>query len=576
MQFMPASWQTYGVDGNQDGARDPYNPVDAIFATARYLRAAGADRDLGRAVYAYNHAEWYVDAVLTRARVIGGLPANLVGSLTGLTQGRFPVDARARYAGAVAPRQERVARGTNAARPVESQAGRRGIRVSSRRGAAVVATNDGRILRVGRSARLGNFVQLQDVYGNTYTYGNLAKIERRYPSPEPQQVSRREIRRELALPKPDAAPDQPASVTARPAAREHRVVPRTPRPAAADRSRPADRAGKEGVVGKQRLFANPGRPRARRAGGEQQIFQRRASGGYKAYLQRLFGDRTGLEFKRLRPGARVAAGTILGRLGTRSASARADLLFEVRPAGRGAPRIDPKPILDGWRLLESSDVYRAGARTPFSGPGGGAPSIGQVLLMSKETLGRRVLANPRIELYACGRRDIESGQIDRRVLATLEYLAASGLRPTVSSLKCGHGRLTASGNISEHSSGNGVDIAAINGIPIQGHQGQGSITELAIQRLLTLQGTLKPHQIISLMRIDGADNTHAMGDHDDHIHVGWEPLFGTNSKTARQVNAILKPSQWLRLIDRLDAIDNPTVRRRPSRDAIDSGGRDGG
>ena len=251
-----------GQTGNQDGVRDPYNPVDAIFAAARYLRAAGADRDLGRAVFAYNHADWYVDAVLTRARVIGGLPANLVGSLTGLTQGRFPVDAQARYAGAVAPRGQRVARGTNPARPVESQAGRRGIRVSSRRGAAVVATNDGRILRVGVSARLGRFVQLQDVYGNTYTYGNLAKIEPSYPSPEPQQVSRREIRRELALPKPDAAPDQPASVTARPAGRVQRAASRAPRAAATDRARPTDRAGKEGAIAKQRLFANPERPRA--------------------------------------------------------------------------------------------------------------------------------------------------------------------------------------------------------------------------------------------------------------------------------------------------------------------------
>ena len=46
MQFMPATWETYGVDANQDGLKDPYNPVDAIFAAARYLRAAGADTDL--------------------------------------------------------------------------------------------------------------------------------------------------------------------------------------------------------------------------------------------------------------------------------------------------------------------------------------------------------------------------------------------------------------------------------------------------------------------------------------------------------------------------------------------------
>ena len=50
--------------------------------------------------------------------------------------------------------------------------------------------------------------------------------------------------------------------------------------------------------------------------------------------------------------------------------------------------------------------------------------------------------------------------------------------PTVTSLRCGHGYLTASGNVSEHSSGDAVDIAEINGIPILGHQGKGSITDI--------------------------------------------------------------------------------------------------
>ena len=156
------------------------------------------------------------------------------------------------------------------------------------------------------------------------------------------------------------------------------------------------------------------------------------------------------------------------------------------------------------------------------------------------------------------------------MLATLEFLAASGFKPTVTSLKCGHSFLTASGNVSHHSSGNAVDIAAINGIPIMGNQGAGSIAELTIQRLMTLQGTLAPTQIISLMTFDGADNTFAMADHADHIHVGWRALYGTNSKMAKQINAILKPKQWIKLIDRLGEIDNPTVRRAPSRFSLDA------
>ena len=90
---------------------------------------------------------------------------------------------------------------------------------------------------------------------------------------------------------------------------------------------------------------------------------------------------------------------------------------------------------------------------------GDSVSVGQVLLSPKRLLERRVLSDDRIEIYDCGRDDAgTSGQVDRRVLATLEYLAESGMRPTVTSLKCGHGFYKKSGNVSEHSSGNAVDM----------------------------------------------------------------------------------------------------------------------
>jgi hypothetical protein len=566
MQFLPSTWRLYGVDANGDTVKDPYNPVDAIFAAARYLRAAGADTDIRRAVFAYNHANWYVDSVLLRAQVIGGLPSNLVGSLTGLTQGRFPVQAKATYAGQLKQRGKRVREG-NAAMVVEPT-GRRGIKIFSRKGAPVVAVNDGRILAVGENARLGRYVKLQDVYGNTYTYGHLDRVAQRYPAPKPQRVTEEEAKRELQLPTRDAAPAEPASATDQPAAK-------APKRKLADRAAPESRKvpEKAPAASKERLFANPARPNAAAAGGAQQEFERTGVidgvETFEGYYERVLGlDRKDVQLKRLRPGARVVAGTILGRLG--KLDRRAPFLqFEVRPAGQGAPRIDPKPILDGWKLLESTAIYRANGKNPFFGADAANPSIGQILLMSKEALAQRVLNNPQIDLYECGRRDVRAGQIDRRVLATLEFLAASGLRPTVTSLKCGHSYLTASGNVSEHSTGTAVDIAAVNGITITpSMQGKGSITELTIQRLLTLQGTMKPHQIISLMKFEGTDNTFAMGDHGDHIHVGFRPLYGTNSKAARQVNAILKPKQWIKLIDRLGEIDNPTVRRTPSKYAL--------
>jgi murein DD-endopeptidase MepM/ murein hydrolase activator NlpD len=558
MQFMPATWEQYGTDANKDGVRDPFNPVDAIFAAARYLRAAGADQDLRKAIFAYNHADWYVDSVLMRARLIGGLPSNFVGSLTGLTQARFPVYAKARYAGDLDEKKlsKKVKKGQNAAMPVESATGRRGIKIFSRAGAPVIAVNDGKIVRVGKTKRLGNYVQLQDVYGNVFTYARLAKVSATYPSPRPRRVSAREIAKQLDLPRKDAAPKTAATGGSNkaPAGGKQRLSAKASTTAEVA---PAD--------SKSRLFAHPTRPAARAAGGELQL----AEADYRPIAgSPLKLSRRDYQAKPLKKGARVIAGTILGRIGRTSARMAPHVLFEIRPAGRGAPRIDPKPILDGWKLLESTEIYRAANRNPFFGPDAETPSVGQILLMSKEALMRHVLANPRIEIYECGRRDIRIGNIDRRVLATLEFLAASGLKPAVSSLNCGHGFYTASGNVSAHSSGNAVDIAAINGIPIIGHQGPGSITEVAVQRLLTLQGTMRPDQIITLMKFEGADNTLAMGDHDDHIHVGWRPLYGTNSKAAKQVNAILKPKQWIKLIDRLKEIQNPEVAPEPSRYAL--------
>ena len=93
MQFLPSSWATYGVDANGDGYKDPYNPADAIFAAARYLRAAGAAGNLRGAIYAYNHSQAYVESVLLRAKLLGGTPSELLGAITGLTEARFPVHA---------------------------------------------------------------------------------------------------------------------------------------------------------------------------------------------------------------------------------------------------------------------------------------------------------------------------------------------------------------------------------------------------------------------------------------------------------------------------------------------------
>ncbi len=71
MQFMPSTWLRWGSDATGDGVADPWNPEDAIFSAARYLAAAGGRTDISRGVFAYNHAQWYVDEVLDLARLYG-------------------------------------------------------------------------------------------------------------------------------------------------------------------------------------------------------------------------------------------------------------------------------------------------------------------------------------------------------------------------------------------------------------------------------------------------------------------------------------------------------------------------
>ena len=69
------------------------------------------------------------------------------------------------------------------------------------------------------------------------------------------------------------------------------------------------------------------------------------------------------------------------------------------------------------------------------------------------------------------------------------------------------------------------------------------------------------------MQYAGTDNTYAMGDHDDHIHVGFQPRSQDGKGGAREA-AVLRAGQWKKLVGRLDSIENPAVPVNPSRYSI--------
>ena len=71
MQFLPSTWRIWGTDGfGRAGPPDIMNPLDAVPAAARMLCADGAASGgaaLSAAIFAYNHATWYVNEVLALA-----------------------------------------------------------------------------------------------------------------------------------------------------------------------------------------------------------------------------------------------------------------------------------------------------------------------------------------------------------------------------------------------------------------------------------------------------------------------------------------------------------------------------
>jgi hypothetical protein len=74
MQFLPATWTRWGVDADGDHKADIMDPYDTVYSAARYLCWFGAGHggaDLKRAVFAYNHAQWYVTEVIALARLYG-------------------------------------------------------------------------------------------------------------------------------------------------------------------------------------------------------------------------------------------------------------------------------------------------------------------------------------------------------------------------------------------------------------------------------------------------------------------------------------------------------------------------
>jgi hypothetical protein len=517
MQFLPGTWGQYGVDVNRSGFEDPYNPADAIFAAARYLQAAGGDTDIRAAVFAYNHSQSYVNSVLLRARLLGGTPPALLGAITGLTEARFPVYAAAHYSDGF-PTTEGPSPRTVPA-----------TTIYSRDGASAIAVQDGRIVAIGEGGPLGRSISLRDAYGNTYTYAELGTLATVYP----------------VLEAVESGPSSPSSPSSRPPA----LLPGRSRTGPLPRASAHARTGALSSVVPGTSSSSPA------AGGATRAFR---AGSANVYLHPLH------------VGAQVIAGTVLGHVGP---GVQPHMVFQIRPAG--APPIDPKPILDGWVKLQSSSVVKVKGRDPFAKI---SPTPGQALLASKTQLEQQVPRDRGIRLAPCERRLIVDGRTDRRVLAALAFLSASGLKPTVSARTCARdsaavGAATPTAAAAREAIPVGsasavVDISAVNGLKVAGPTGPTSISTVLVHKLGELQGVMRPLQIASSTRFAGAANSVALPGYRGVIHIAFIPLGGASARAAGGFGTGLTPAQWLKLIARLGEVPDPAVGSKPSPAAI--------
>jgi hypothetical protein len=202
-------------------------------------------------------------------------------------------------------------------------------------------------------------------------------------------------------------------------------------------------------------------------------------------------------------GSRPASGRELGSLASRLSALRANA--------------------DEWRAalaLSSRTAFadRAVALARYN-RAVGLRALVRGLQAETSALEQRVLSDSRLSIYPAGRGDVASHRINVRVLVLMLYMAEAHGSVTVSSLDTGHRLYARPGVVSAHKYGLAVDIAALGGQSIVGHQQAGSVTERAVRNILLLPVELRPRQIISLLGLGGP--SFPLADHYDHIHVGY-------------------------------------------------------
>ncbi|HEY1776299.1 MAG TPA: lytic murein transglycosylase [Solirubrobacteraceae bacterium] len=569
MQFLPSTWRRYGLDASASGSRDPYNAADAIFSAAKYLAAAGGAHNLPAAIFAYNHSHAYVKSVLDRAELLSGEPAALVGSVTELAEGDFPIQLRYhatyRPAGASAtgaPRDHSSAASTATA-PLPGAVGAAaaagvhstpGAAIYAESGAAVVSAQDGTVVAIGHNHKLGRYIVVRNAFGDRFTYANLASVSAWHPSPKPAQRSAQIL--SAAVPSGLAQgprPTAPASAGGQSSGKSFASAFTTSKPHKSKRAKTASVAAAP-VLATINLSSTPSASTLFTPVG---VLERDLRGPRRAprvvhraallarYFTGAFGLRPSqLELTPLRLGSHVLAGTILGRLARSHGKRQPHLLFQLRPAGSNQAAINPLPFLDAWSQLETLELHRDSfGPAPYFGPNLHARSVGGLLVASQVDLERIVLQDPHVSMPACESAAIAAGNVDRRVLTTLEVLVLHGIDPVVSGTWCSHDVHTRRATPGVLKTPNAIAL-----VTLDGRAATGAVAHVAAEALAKLPRADRP-----------AVSTTTFA---DHLVIAFAPareqqtLAVAASYTA---GFALSSQRWSQLDSRLGQIAEPRV-----------------
>jgi hypothetical protein len=193
----------------------------------------------------------------------------------------------------------------------------------------------------------------------------------------------------------------------------------------------------------------------------------------------------------------------------------------------------------GWQVLGKLTAGHPviGGAAEAGAYGSDNPWVGQLLMASRRDLQRALLGDRRVTLEPCGRRAIQTGAVDHRVLAVIEYLSYAGLQPGVAGLPCPSPKGTRTAPDIK------FDLTALGGAPVAAHQQDGGLVDLAIRQLLALQGVLRPSRIASLRRYP------------------WEPIAVVRRTDAGQVEVEFDPMESTALGPMADALDTAQWKR---------------